>query len=226
MFVKEIVAIVMTATVALGGTAGFFCASARKIPDNVVVATGTTVPIATTTTQTPPIATTTTVAVATSTTETTMTETTTTTETTTETITTTTELTTVETTTEETTSDDFTEELNAEDVSREVYLLAYAMAREAADMEDAAYVGCVILNRVDDSDFPDSIEAVLTQPGQYPWGDPYYSESYIYDSAFYELAEELIEGYRPLPEGVVYQAQFPQGSGTYTKYGVHYYCYK
>lgn len=213
--IKEMVAAVTTVAVFGGGVVGFFCETAREIPTMDVIATGTTVPIATTTT-TPIATTTTTVAVATSTT--------------TETTTTTTEMTTTETTTEEmsettTTTSDSTE-LNADNVSWDTYLLAYAMAREAADMEDAAYVGCVILNRVDDSDFPDSIEAVLAQPGQYPWGDPYYSESYIYDSEFYELAEELIEGYRPLPEGVVYQAQFPQGSGTYMVYGVHYYCYK
>lgn len=109
----------------------------------------------------------------------------------------------------------------------DAYLLAYAMAREAADYTDALYVGNVILNRVDDPDFPDTILEVLQAPGQYPWGDAYYSREYIYDTEFFKIAEDLLSGgTRPLPSSVVYQAQFVQGSGIYCTYGVHYYCCK
>ena len=75
-------------------------------------------------------------------------------------------------------------------------------------------------------DFPDSVSGVLSQDGQYPWGVSYYSEEYIYDPYFYEIAENLLAGNTPLPENVVYQARFPQGSGTYCTLGAHYYCYK
>lgn len=108
------------------------------------------------------------------------------------------------------------------------FLLAYAMSREAkyGDYTDATYVANVIINRKEDPDFPNSILDVLQQPRQYPWGVSYYSRDYIYDSYFYEIARNLLNGDRPLPENVVYQAQFVQGSGIYCKWGVHYYCYK
>ena len=105
---------------------------------------------------------------------------------------------------------------------------SHAMSREAAygDYTDATYVGNVIINRVNDPDFPNSVSEVLSQEGQYPWGVSYYSEEYIYDDYFYEIAEKLLAGDRPLPENVVYQARFAQGSGIYCTLGAHYYCYK
>lgn len=106
------------------------------------------------------------------------------------------------------------------------YLLAYAMSREAADFTDAYYVGNVILNRVEDSEFPNSILEVLQQPLQYDWGVSSYERKYIYDDRFYEIARELLAGKRLLPKNVVYQAQFVQGSGTYIQYKVHFYCFK
>ena len=130
-----------------------------------------------------------------------------------------------EATTEETTT---TEEISYDVNSNDVFLIAYAMSREAAygDYTDATYVGNVIVNRVNDPDFPNSVFGVLSQDGQYPWGVSYYSEEYIYDPYFYEIAENLLAGNTPLPENVVYQARFPQGSGTYCTLGAHYYCYK
>lgn len=122
--------------------------------------------------------------------------------------------------------DSWSNEYQEPEYGSDAYLLAYAMAREAADFEDALYVGNVILNRVADEDFPDTILDVLQAPGQYPWGDAYFSRDRIYDVEFFNIAERLLAGERPLPETVVYQAQFVQGSGTYLQYGVHYYCYK
>lgn len=158
--------------------------------------------------------------------------TTTTTTTTTITTTTTTTTTTVVTvaTTEITTTEVVAEESAAgePEYGSDAYLLAYAMSREAAygDYTDAAYVANVILNRVDDPDFPDTVLEVLQAPNQYPWGVSYYSEEYIYDTEFFRIAENLLEGERPLPSTVVYQAQFVQGSGIYCTWGNHYYCYK
>ncbi len=121
-----------------------------------------------------------------------------------------------------------TTEKSIEVNSNDVFLIAYAMSREAAygDYTDATYVGNVIINRVNDPDFPNSVSEVLSQEGQYPWGVSYYSEEYIYDEYFYEIAEKLLAGDRPLPENVVYQARFAQGSGIYCTLGAHYYCYK
>ena len=110
----------------------------------------------------------------------------------------------------------------------DTYLLAYAMSREAAygDYTDATYVANVILNRVDDPDFPDTVLGVLEAEGQYPWNISYYPREDIYDTEFFRIAENLLAGDRPLPSTVVYQAQFVQGSEVYCTLGVHYYCYK
>lgn len=110
----------------------------------------------------------------------------------------------------------------------DTYLLAYAMSREAAygDYTDATYVANVVLNRVDDPDFPDTVLGVLEAEGQYPWNISYYPREDIYDTEFFRIAENLLAGDRPLPSTVVYQAQFVQGSEVYCTVGVHYYCYK
>lgn len=126
--------------------------------------------------------------------------------------------------TEEITTTETTDELP--EYGSDAYLLAYAMSREAADFTDAYYVGNVILNRVEDPDFPNSILEVLQQPLQYDWGVSSYERRYIYDDRFYEIAQELLAGKRLLPKNVVYQAQFVQGSGIYIQYKVHYYCFK
>lgn len=172
--------------------------------------------------------TTTDTATTTTTTITTTMATTTTTITTTTTTTTTTVVTVVAT---ETTTTEVVAEVSAvgePEYGSDAYLLAYAMSREAAygDYTDATYVANVILNRVDDPDFPDTILEVLQAPNQYPWGVSYYSKEYIYDTEFFRIAEDLLEGERPLPNTVVYQAQFVQGSGIYCQWGNHYYCYK
>ena len=148
---------------------------------------------------------------------------------TTEATTTTTCMTTTEELTEATTEETTTTEETSYDVnSNDVFLIAYAMSREAAygDYTDATYVGNVIVNRVNDPDFPDSVSEVLSQEGQYPWGVSFYDENLIYDEYFYHIAEELLAGNCPLPTNVVYQARFPQGSGTYCTLGAHFYCYK
>lgn len=234
---KEIVSIIVAIGAVLGGTTITVLSNANTIEETPAlsmyfenaqneVATATTVkkemavPVAT-----PPYST------ATKVTELLMTTTAVTTEATTTTTmtTTTTSMTTTEELTEATTEETTTTEETSYDVnSNDVFLIAYAMSREAAygNYTDATYVGNVIVNRVNDPDFPDSVSGVLSQDGQYPWGVSYYSEEYIYDPYFYEIAENLLAGNTPLPENVVYQARFPQGSGTYCTLGAHYYCYK
>ena len=112
----------------------------------------------------------------------------------------------------------------------DTYLLAYAMAREAeyANFTDAAYVGNVIINRLADSDYPNTIIDVLQQPGQYPWAtyENTYSAERIYDPQFYTIAELLLSGQRYLPENVVFQSGEIQGSGVCCVVGSTLYCYK
>ena len=92
-----------------------------------------------------------------------------------------------------------------------------------SDAEQLA-VGSVVLNRVKCDLYPDTIYDVVYQKGQY---------ACVHSSAFrgkipkrcYDNARFLLENGSVLPANVVFQAQFRQGSGTYVKIGVHYFCY-
>lgn len=118
------------------------------------------------------------------------------------------------------------------EVNSDVYLLAYAMSNEASasDYCDARLVGEVILNRVDSSEFPNSVIEVIEEPGQYyGWPDSYYHNyprENIIDDNYLKIAYDLVNnGNRNAPSDVVFQAQFIQGP-VWKIVGVHYYCHR
>ena len=88
------------------------------------------------------------------------------------------------------------------------------------------YVGSVVLNRVKDKRFPDSIEEVVLQPGQYSTAS--YLETQEPTEEVLKVAKDLLENGSVLPGDVIYQANFPQGYATYitlsTPYSVMYFC--
>lgn len=93
-------------------------------------------------------------------------------------------------------------------------------------------VGNVVLNRVADDRFPNSIEEVLLQSGQYgeySWTGIRWLDSAQYEpnavSRAYDCARYLLEGNRVLPEGVVWQAGFTQGIDVYEYSDGIYFCY-
>lgn len=110
----------------------------------------------------------------------------------------------------------------------EVEMLACAIYNEAGG--DACsdlcryYVGDVILNRVADPRFPDTIEGVLTAPGQYgrfsktgivwPSRAKNPGEAHAVQRA-YDTAYDLLSGNHSelYGQGYVWQAEFTQGSG-------------
>ena len=114
----------------------------------------------------------------------------------------------------------------------DLWLIAKVICGEAqyCDRIEMEYVASVILNRVADPRFPNTIREVVYQPGQYSctcdgnWGkEP--------TQANWEEAEYILNmfneyGYTVLPADVVWQSKSPQGNGTYivTSWG-HYYCY-
>jgi hypothetical protein len=87
------------------------------------------------------------------------------------------------------------------------------------------YVGSVVLNRVASDDFPNTIKDVVFQKGQYActWDGNYYREP---TERHYKIAEWLLTNGSILPENVIFQAEFKQGSGVYTKVQNQYFCYK
>lgn len=76
------------------------------------------------------------------------------------------------------------------------------------------YIGSVVINRVRSDVFPNSIKECVLQSGQY---------STVHSSLFYErpnerslqIAQELIDEGSKLPDNVLFQANFKQGSGVY-----------
>lgn len=95
-------------------------------------------------------------------------------------------------------------------------------------------VGNVFLNRVNSPLFPDTFEEVATAKSQYgtlywtgiKWPDRASNayESHAVQRA-YDTARRLLEGERVLPENVFWQAEFPQGDGTYCYQDGTYFCY-
>lgn len=115
----------------------------------------------------------------------------------------------------------------------DLYVLSHIISAEAGNCSDTMmlYVGSVVLNRVQDERFPDSIEEVVFQdnPVQYSptvngtyWNEP--TEGAV------EAAKTLLEGGSVIDASVVWQAEFPQGQGTYdtleSPWGsIMYFCY-
>lgn len=105
----------------------------------------------------------------------------------------------------------------------ELMLLARVINAEAGEgcsIEHNQLVGCVVMNRVKSKAFPNTIAGVVYQRGQY---------SCVGNSRFnaqpstiaMNAAKYVLDGKAYCPSDVVYQANFPQGSGVYKKFYVH-----
>ena len=107
-----------------------------------------------------------------------------------------------------------TEEKNYTD--EELDLLARIINAEAGIMSDEAQllVGNVVLNRVADARFPNTIRNVIYQKGQYA---PTWDGSINNSPSKRALAnaKRLMDGERFCDKNVVWQAEFKQGQGLY-----------
>ena len=110
----------------------------------------------------------------------------------------------------------------------DLYLLSHVINGEAGANwctdNMRLYSGSVVLNRIKDSRFPDTIEEVIYQPGQYKctWDGNF--DKPVTDGSM-DAAIYLLENGSQLPENVVFQSEFPQGQGIYTKEMNLYFCY-
>lgn len=93
------------------------------------------------------------------------------------------------------------------------------------DEEDYYLTGSVVINRINSDKFPNSLYEVVYQSGQYACVNDGHIER-EYDDIAWEVAEELLVEGTTIDSTVVFQAEFPQGSGTYVKRGNTYYCYE
>ena len=98
-------------------------------------------------------------------------------------------------------------------------------------MEWKMCVGEVVLNRMASPEFPDTMQEVLDQPGQYYGkGNPYF-ESILPTQECVMAAKRLLEGERVLGDpSVVFQSNYILGSGIHTalfdpQLGYSYFCF-
>lgn len=99
--------------------------------------------------------------------------------------------------------------------------------------ETRLMVGTVVLNRVADDRYPDTIAEVATQYRQY--GRLYWTglkwperaskaeEAHAVKRA-YDCATQLLDGYRALPKDVIFQAEFAQGTEVVAQQDGFYFC--
>lgn len=108
----------------------------------------------------------------------------------------------------------------------DLYILSHVITGEAegCSRDMKLSVGSVVLNRVSDDRFPDTIAEVVFQPGQYActWDGNYYREP---SQDTIDIAVELLEDGTAIDESVVWQTEFPQGIGVYDIIGNMYFCY-
>ena len=119
------------------------------------------------------------------------------------------------------------EKLEETEYQKDLYLLSHLINAEAGSdwcSDDLMrYVGSVALNRVEHNAFPNSLEEVIYQPGQYAclWDGNFTKEP---SERAVRIAKELLEGGSVLPVDVVFQAEFIQGSGCYIQEQNMYLC--
>jgi hypothetical protein len=114
------------------------------------------------------------------------------------------------------------------DYDNDLWYLSRVIQQEAGycSTEMMEGVGSVVINRVNDDRFPNTIPEVINQPGQYSTA-AYLSSQEPTQEAI-NVAIDLLENGSKLPEDVVWQANFAQGTYIYkslsTSYSTMYFC--
>lgn len=89
----------------------------------------------------------------------------------------------------------------------DLYVLSHIISAEAGNCQEEMMigVGSVVLNRVADDRFPDTIKEVVFDPGQYSptWNGTYYNEP---TEEAVEVAEMLLEEGSQFPADVIWQS--------------------
>lgn len=114
--------------------------------------------------------------------------------------------------------------INQDDVdllARLIYAETNTLSYEAQ-----SYAGSVALNRVKHKNYPDTLYEVVYQKGQYACVNDGHLENANPTDEQYKLAEDLLTNGSVLPDSVIYQSEFTQGSGIYTQIGNTYFCYE
>ena len=109
----------------------------------------------------------------------------------------------------------------------EVDMLAHLISGEAGAEWCSDYmqlaVGSVVLNRIAHESFPDTMQEVIYQDGQYActWNGAFDKEP---DERAYNNSKYLLEHGSVFPSDVIWQANFKQGEEVYAKIQNMYFC--
>lgn len=111
--------------------------------------------------------------------------------------------------------------------TKKIYRLAQLMYAENGSAEDDCVLltGIVVVKRMKSKKYPNTLEGVISQEGQYST----YQTGKIEckpDERCLELAEEILrfDLQKYYPDNLVFQAEFPQGSEIYEQFGHEYFC--
>lgn len=113
----------------------------------------------------------------------------------------------------------------------ELELLARLLHAEVGCVKDDEclyYCGSVVMNRVTADDFPDTIKEVIYQSNpdiQYACTIDGNIEQQPTERE-YEIAEDILRNGSYIPEDVIYQSEFKQGSRVYKVFENVYFCYR
>jgi hypothetical protein len=109
----------------------------------------------------------------------------------------------------------------------EISLLARLITAETGGTDEylSYLTGSVVINRMNNPSFPDTLFGVIYQKNQYEctWNGHIYRP---YTDLAWEIAEELLTYGTTIPENVLFQAEFEQANGVYQKVGNTYFCWK
>ena len=139
-----------------------------------------------------------------------------------------------ETTVEESTEPEPTEPpYSLEELEMLALVIYQEVGSDACSNESRLMVGTVVMNRVASGRYPNTLYEVLTQEAQYGrlhwtglvWPERASNPGEAHAVArAYEIAERILLGERALPEDVIYQAEFPQGSEVVAYQDGMYFC--
>lgn len=111
---------------------------------------------------------------------------------------------------------------------KKIYRLAQLMYAEngGAKEDDCVFLtGIVVVKRMKSKKYPDTLEGVISQKGQYST----YQTGKINckpDERCLEFAEEILRFNleKDYPDNLIFQAEFPQGRKIYKRFGQEYFC--
>lgn len=112
----------------------------------------------------------------------------------------------------------------------DLWYMSHTVQAEAGycEREMQEGVASVIMNRVNSGLFPNTVQEVILQPGQYSTAS--YLSTQEPTEQVIDVCIDILENGSKYPETVLYQANFVQGSGVYkslsTSYSTMYFCYQ